>query len=84
MAIVIEQNVETPKDELLEAVAVLKEGESFEFDKSERGRLAVHISVNFHGLTKQRYHISSKQQPEGKARVWRLPDAGKSTEQSAA
>ncbi|QTE37523.1 hypothetical protein J3L18_00195 [Mucilaginibacter gossypii] len=49
-------------------------GDSFLFPSQKRRSMASFISTEFHATSNKRFKISTKDQPKGKARLWRKED----------
>ncbi|RAV52349.1 hypothetical protein DIU36_24755 [Mucilaginibacter rubeus] len=75
MDILIEQNVPLPAEETqYSKIDKMEIGDSFLFPSQKRRSMASFISTEFHATSNKRFKISTKDQPKGKARLWRKED----------
>ena len=74
--LIIEKNVPAPtKITWRTMLDSLEVSDSFPFDVKKRNSVHQVVSSHFHTETNKRFTISTKDQPKGKARVWRIEDA---------
>lgn len=75
--LIIEQNIPVPdKTQTWQGkLDKLEVGESFSFPSAKRNSVRQNVSGYFHAETNKRFTVSTKGQPKGKARVWRIDDA---------
>ena len=73
MELKIEKNIPLPDDSTWKSkLDALEIGDSFSFPEEKRNSVRQNISGYFHRLTLKRFTVSTKGQPQGTARVWRI------------